>query len=470
MFFDLHSFAGHTALCTTEENWSYARLLQESEVIAGGVYGRCLVFLIARSTMAVVAGYVGFLNHGIVPVMVDEALAPDLCQRLMELYRPSYLWLPEEMAVFYPGTCQRLRRDGYVLLETGEPSPPPLHEDLALLMTTSGSTGSPKLVRQSYRNLRANTEAIIDYLHLTAADRAITNLPMHYVYGLSIINTHLAVGASVVLTEEGVTQRGFWDLFRTHHVTNLNGVPYTYTMLDRLRFARMTLPSLRLLTQAGGKLDPDLHRTFADYAASSGISFVVMYGAAEATARMGYLPAELATKKCGAMGRAIPSGRFELIDEAGLPIDEVGQVGELIYHGANVAMGYALSGADLIEGDAWHGRLATGDLARCDADGIYTVVGRKKRFLKLFGKRTNLQEAEQLLHHRFDGMEVACAGVDDLLHVFVVQEEHFDEIVPFLSRTLGVHPTAIRVVRVPEIPKNAAGKTLYRELERYYDL
>ena len=469
MLFDFDKFADHTALITHDTSYTYRELGSMAKTFADAVRPHRLLFLFCTNTVEAVVAYTACIHTRVVPVMVDDGIGDVLKERLLACYQPAYLWLPADKQMKYAEYHAVFTQGGYVLVER-EGQDVPLHEDLALLMTTSGSTGSPKLVRQSYRNLRANTEAIIDYLHLTAADRAITNLPMHYVYGLSIINTHLAVGASIVLTEEGVTQRGFWDLFRTHHVTNLNGVPYTYTMLDRLRFARMTLSSLRLLTQAGGKLDPDLHRTFADYAASSGISFVVMYGAAEATARMGYLPAELASKKCGAMGRAIPSGRFELIDEAGLPINEVGQVGELIYHGANVSMGYALSGADLIEGDAWHGRLATGDLAMCDADGIYTVVGRKKRFLKLFGKRTNLQEAEQLLHHRFDGMEVACAGVDDLLHVFVVQEEHFDEIVPFLSRTLGVHPTAIRVVRVPEIPKNAAGKTLYRELERYYDL
>ena len=470
MFFDLKSFGEMSALFMDNEVWDYSRLFDVSEKIAGTMPPRSLVFLLCRNTPASIAAYVGFINHGIVPVMIDAALDEDLLAALIAAYRPTYAWIPAERMASFQRGHEILRQEDYVLLDLEEKSPFPLHEDLALLMTTSGSTGSPKLVRQSYENLKANTESIVKYLDLHEDERAVTNLPLHYVYGLSILNTHLAVGASVVVTEKTLFDRSFWQLVQEKEVTNLSGVPYTYAMLKRLRFFRMDLPALRTLTQAGGKLDPELHSEFAAYADAHGKKFVVMYGAAEATARMGYLPPQDALEKVGAMGVAIPGGRFALVDEAGEEITAADTVGELVYYGANVTLGYAESGADLARGDERHGRYETGDLARRDADGYYTIVGRKRRFLKMFGKRTNLQEVEHILRQHFGEIEVACAGIDDNLYIFVTQEQFVPEIVPFLSAKLGLHHSAFTARCIAEIPKNTSGKTVYRELERYYDV
>ena len=470
MFFDLKSFAEMPALFMENEVWAYSKLFDTSEKIAGLIPTRSLVFLVCSNTPASIATYVGFINHGIVPVMVDKELDGELFQSLLEQYSPAYIFAEEAHFDFLDRYTQTLHIEGSVLYDTGEQQSYPLHEDLALLMTTSGSTGSPKLVRQSYENLHANTSSIAAYLHLDETERAVTNLPLHYVYGLSILNTHLAVGASVVVTEKTLFDRSFWQLMRDKEVTSFSGVPYTYAMLKRLRFFRMDLPALRTLTQAGGKLDPELHSEFAGYADAHGKKFVVMYGAAEATARMGYLPPQDALEKVGAMGIAIPGGRFALVDETGAEITAVDTVGELVYYGANVTLGYAESGADLARGDERHGRYETGDLARRDADGYYSIVGRKRRFLKMFGKRTNLQEVEHILRQHFGEIEVACAGIDDNLYIFVTQEELVPEIVPFLSAKLGLHHTALTVKYIAEIPKNASGKTVYRELERYYDV
>ena len=470
MFFDLKSFAEMPALFMENEVWAYNKLFDTSEKIAGMIPTRSLVFLVCSNTPASIAAYVGFIHHGIVPVMVDKELDEELFQSLLEKYSPTYIFAEEAHFDCLNRYTQILHIEGSVLYDTGEQQSYSLHEDLALLMTTSGSTGSPKFVRQSYDNLRANTQSIVQYLELHEAERAVTNLPLHYVYGLSVLNTHLVVGASVVVTDKTLFDRSFWQLVREREVTSFAGVPYTYAMLKRLRFFRMDLPALRTLTQAGGKLDPELHNEFAAYAQTHGKKFVVMYGAAEATARMGYLPPQYALEKVGAMGIAIPGGRFELVDETGRCITAADTVGELVYYGANVTLGYAESGADLVRGDERHGRYETDDLAQRDNDGFYTVVGRKRRFLKMFGKRTNLQEVEHILRQRFGEVEVACAGVDDHLHIFVTQEALAGDIVPFLSAKLGLHHSALTVRCLAEIPKNASGKTAYRALEQYYDV
>ena len=467
---DFSSSASRPALFSEQRTMTYQELGAEADRIASSVPSRSLVMLLARNSLAAIAGYVGFVKNRAVPIMIDAALDTELLTDLITRYHPCYAWVPAEWAAAFPLGRVILRCEEYVLLDLAEENPFPMHDDLALLMTTSGSTGSPKLVRQSYDNLKANTESIVKYLKLNEDERAVTNLPLHYVYGLSVLNTHLAVGASVVVTEKTLFDRSFWQLMRDKEVTSFSGVPYTYAMLKRLRFFRMALPALRTLTQAGGKLDPELHAEFAAYADAHGKKFVVMYGAAEATARMGYLPPQDTLEKVGAMGIAIPGGRFELADETGEEIRATDMVGELVYYGANVTLGYAESGADLARGDERHGRYETGDLARRDGEGYYTIVGRKRRFLKIFGKRTNLQEVEHILRQRFGEVEVACAGVDDHLHIFVTQEALAADIVPFLSAKLGLHHSALTVRCLAEIPKNASGKTVYRELEQYYDI
>ena len=282
-----------------------------------------------------------------------------------------------------------------------------MHDDLALLLTTSGSVGSPKFVRQSYKNIAANTASIVEYLHLDTAERAITSLPMNYTFGISVINSHLMVGATLVLSPYTIMQREFWTLMSEQKVTSLSGVPYTYEMLDKLRFMRRDLPDLHTLTQAGGKLSPELHQKFAEYAQAQGKSFVVMYGQTEATARMSYLPPELSLTKVGSMGIAVPGGKFSLIDADNQQIIEPGVVGELVYEGDNVTLGYAQSRGDLAKGDEFGGRLLTGDMARFDEDGFFYVVGRKKRFLKIFGNRVNLDETERLIKSHFCDLDCA---------------------------------------------------------------
>ena len=457
------------AFYTEEDSWSYGQLQESAEKIATSIGGRTLVFLLCTNIPESIAAYVGCLNHGIVPAMIDGEIDGELLAQLRESYHPSHILLQKERRGEFPGFEEICSLGGYVLLAAREHNAPALHPDLALLMTTSGSTGSPKFVRLSYENIRANTESIIEYLGIDEHERAITNLPMHYVYGLSIINTHLYAGASIVVTEKNLFQKEFWQLFKEKEVTGFGGVPYTFEMLERLRFFRMKLPSLRTITQAGGKLDPELHQKFAAYAEAQGKRFFVMYGASEATARMGYLPAEDSLRKCGSMGIAIPGGSFELRDEEGKLVEETGKMGELVYHGKNIMLGYAVQGADLVKGDEMQGTLATGDLAKRDEEGFYTIVGRKKRFLKMFGKRTNMEEVEHLLRQHFDIANVACGGVDDHLYVFLVDGNQEKEIVPYLSAKLGLHASGFKVKVIEEIPKNASGKTLYRELGKYYD-
>ena len=463
--FDLQRYASNDALVEGERCVSYAELSDLSRSIAAQCEPRSIAFVFCTNSIGSVAGYVGLVNHGVVPLLLESGIDAELLASLLEAYQPRYVWAPAKDAVRVGEGKGLLGTDGYTLIERTDGKMVPLDNELGLLMSTSGSTGSPKLVRQSYANLAANTSSIVEYLGITQDERAITSLPMNDVYGLSGINSHLWAGSTIILTGLACYSKGFWKLFREQGATSFAGVPFMYEMLEKLRFTtKMELPSLRTMTQAGGKLAPDLQDRFAHYAADHDINFVVMYGASEATARMGYLPAVHALDKRGSMGIPIPGGRFEIVDVDGNVIDEPNVAGELVYYGPNVTLGYALSADDLAKGDERKGRLATGDVAERDEDGFYYIVGRLKRFVKIVGRRTNLDEMERLLVRRFGTLDIACAGHDDLLAVFLVDESIAHDVVEYVYEATEINRRMIVVRVVDEIPKNASGKTLYGKL------
>ena len=466
---NLQQHKGNTALIDDFGNqMTYDVLNSESYILYEKVGHRCLVFILCRNEIGSVLGYTAFINNGIVPIMVNSHLEDVLLENLLKTYQPEYLWMPKDQVDQFPNMIIKYEAYEYALLKTDYEKRYPLFDELGLLITTSGSTGSPKLVRQSYMNVLDNATSIAEYLKLDDTERPITTLPMNYVYGLSIINSHFLVGATLLLTDKGLMQKEFWSFFKEHEATSFGGVPYTYEMLDKLRFYRMKLPSLHTMTQAGGKITPELHEKFAAYAAENGKNFVVMYGASEATSRMGYLPPEKALEKKGSMGIAIPGGKFTLIDSEGKEIKDPLTTGELVYEGKNVTLGYAEKGEDLCLGDERHGRLETGDMAQFDADGFYYIVGRKKRFLKIYGNRVNLDEIDRLIKGEFE-IEVASAGVDDHMYIFITDEKMADPVRDFVIEKTKLNPVAFKSIVIDEIPKNDSGKTLYKELTKYYE-
>ena len=464
-FDELKKYKDKMALISEEGiNLTYEELSCEVEEIASLLQPRSLMFSFCTNTVGSICGYLGALNRKTVPYLLDAHTNEVLVDSLIQVYQPAWLYLPQEMKAQYPRYEVVWEKFGYTLLRTGFAQSYPLYDELALLLGTSGSTGSPKLVRQSYRNIQSNAEAIAQYLELDDTERPVTTLPMNYTYGLSIINSHLLVGATILLTMKPIVGKEFWDFMKTNKATSFGGVPYTYEMLKRVRFFRMDLPDLRTMTQAGGKLAPELHREFAQYAQEKGKHFIVMYGQTEATARMSWLPYDKSLEKYGSMGIAIPGGKFSLIDVDGKEIQEPEVTGELVYEGPNVTLGYAQCGEDLAKGDERHGRLETGDMAKRDADGFYYVVGRKKRFLKLFGNRINLDEIDRMIKAQFDYLDCATTGTDECMQVYITDAACKDAVKDFLIDRTHINASAINVNVIKAIPKNEAGKTLYIEL------
>ena len=459
----LATFSENVAVVSIDgKQHKYNELLEHTQELAKKLVPRSLVFCLAQNSVGSLLGYLSFITNNVVPLMLDSSLDQELLDNLIITYKPEYIWMPEKNTNTIKGGELVINILGYSLVKLSCSNGYLLHSDLALLLTTSGSTGSPKLVKLTYENIYSNAESISEYLSIDEKERPITSLPMHYSFGLSIINSHLIKGATILLTNNSLMEKEFWSFLKTYKATSLSGIPYSFEILKKLRFFNMDLTHLKTITQAGGKLNDDLNREFSEFSKKSGKRFFVMYGQTEATARMSYLPHEQSITKLGSMGIAIPGGEFSLIDENGNIIGEPDREGELVYKGKNVSMGYAECGEDLARGDDNNGVLVTGDMAKRDRDGYYYIVGRKKRFLKLFGNRVNLDETERLLKNIIP--EVACTGIDDKMYIFITDKNRTKEVRNYISSKTGINPRGFDIKIINKIPKNSSGKTIYSKL------
>jgi acyl-CoA synthetase (AMP-forming)/AMP-acid ligase II len=414
---------------------------------------KSLGLLVARNRYECLAVYLAALNAGAALILLDVSLNTGLLSDFVAVYRPDWVYANPADRDFAVGGYRSIASGEPGLFEKEVPEDIVIHPDLALLLNTSGSTGSPKLVRLTLSNLGANADSIAKYLQLTPDERPITSLPMPYSYGLSVINSHLHAGAAIVFNEHSVLRREFWDAVDRHACTSFAGVPYTYQLLLQAGLLSKRGSSLRTLTQAGGKLDDRYVLQMHNLAMTRGWRFFVMYGQTEATARISYVPFERLGSKIGSVGIAVPGGSLSL-DEA---------TGELIYSGSNVMMGYAECREDLARGDELTGLLRTGDLARQDSEGYFYITGRLKRFLKLFGKRFNLDEVETVLSRRFN-TPVACFGRDDLLMAAVEGCSDPAADGEVVCEVFDLPRTAVKVVTVPQLPRTANDKIDYSRL------
>lgn len=404
---------------------------------------RSFGFLLCANRVDDVALLLACLRQGHVPLLLAADMPADQLEALATHYAPDWIAGRGEAPA-----------DGPAPLALRTNTPADLHPSLGLLLSTSGSTGSPRLVRLSREALQANAASIAQYLSLSSEERAITSLPMNYSYGLSVINSHLLAGGSLVLNNDSVLSRDFLQRLQEQRVTSLAGVPYVYQMLARTGFFKQPHPALRTLTQAGGKLDDRMIRLVAEAAEAAGRRFFVMYGQTEASARISYVPHERLRDKIGSIGVPIPGGTLSVADND-----------ELIYEGPNVMLGYAEQRADLARGDELGGRLATGDLGRVDEDGFFYITGRLKRFIKVSGNRIGLDEVEQALQARLQ-VPVSVGGKDDALVVWIEAQDPtlVDAAREFVRDQYLIHHTMARLKLVDHLPLLPTGKKDYSPL------
>lgn len=412
-----------------------------------------LVFIYNDNGIGSIEVLLNFLNSRFTVVLLSAQLHPSFKQNLEAVYTPYYIYDPGRVAVFgysaitASATIQLLKRKMPVEYE--------IHPNIKMLLSTSGSTGSPKFVKLSNNNLVQNAFSILDYMPIKSTDVVPLNVPIVFVYGLSIFTTNCLAAGTILCTGKDILQPGFWTDFTQYHCSTIGGVPYVYEMLQRIGFFKKAHPSLRYMTQTGGILNQALRQEIVRYVSTHNKQFIAQYGQTEAAGRMAWLPQEQLLTKAASIGRPIKNGRFE-IDAA---------TSELIYYGPNVFGGYANSAADLCN---WNetDKLYTGDVARQDEDGYYYITGRLKRIIKLFGSRLNLDEVELILKNALGGQTLVCTGINDkyLLVSHVNEQLEAETIKQVLKEKLHIHPTAVRVTWLPAMPLTPNGKIDYPSL------
>lgn len=415
---------------------------------------RSLAFLYLDNTIRSVEVLLNFLRSDHVIVLLSPVIAEYLKVQLENTYSPGYIYdmSRKDMSGYKTLKC----RENIILHLRIEPASYEIHHNLKYLLSTSGSTGSPKFVKLSEKNLLSNALSIVDYLPILEDDVVPLNLPLFYSYGLSVFTSNSIAGGCILCIEKDILQKDFWYDFDYYSCTSLAGVPFNYEILNRIGFCSRNYPSLRYLTQAGGKLSDGLIRNFGQYAEQFGVKFYIMYGQTEASARIAYLHPDDILRKVGSIGNSIKGGSLSLDPDTN----------ELLYEGPNVFGGYTTCPDDLKTFDT-NSLLRTGDIGRCDEDGYFYITGRLKRFIKLSGHRINLDEIEGFLKRELGNISVACHGVGDKFLYVVHSESQVSEecIIQLLSHRLHLHPRIIRVSYVNSIPLTANGKNDYRAIE-----
>ena len=439
---------------------TYGRIIDLSHEIEHLVRPRSLFFILTRNNVGGIAWVISTILSGNVPLILSANTEKRLLDNLISVYEPAYICVPED---WHKEDKEVIGSTlGYNLTATGN-SPAKLYNELSHLLPTSGSTGSPKLVRHKYENIEAAGLNISSFFELKSTDRPLMVLPLHYTMGLSMVFSHLKVGATILITDKSMTDPLFWKFIKEEEATSFTGVPFSYEILDKMRFTRMKLPHLTLLTQGGGKMPLNLNLKFAEYCRDTGKRWIATYGQSEGTARMAWLPPEYAISKIGSIGIAVPNGRLSLRDTEGKFITTAEGTGEMCYTGRNVTMGYATCREELALGDERNGFLPTGDIAYRDSDGFYYIKGRLGRFLKIFGLRIGLDECEQIVKSHID-CECACTGNDSLLIVYLTSGSDAEKIRTILADSTHLPANVIDIRIINSMPKNEAGKILYSQL------
>lgn len=449
------------AIDSNGDKLTYADITLLSQQISTNIQERALCFLLVENNVGGIAWTMSMLeSQQLVPLILNVKTEDSLYKQLVDTYQPTYICAPSYVTLQGEVIDSQF---GYQLCKISN-NHCLLYPELSHLLPTSGSTGSPKLVRHKYENIEAAGLNISTFFELKETDRPLMVLPLYYTMGLSMVFSHLRVGATILITGLSMTDINFWKFLKEQKATSFTGVPYSFQILNLMRFFRMDLPHLELLTQGGGKMPTDLNIKFAEYCRDKGKRWIATYGQSECTARMAYLPAKWALDKVGSIGIAIPNGELSLIDTEGHLITIPHTEGEMCYRGKNVTMGYAREQADLALGDERNGYIRTGDLAYFDEDGCYYIVGRMGRFLKLFGMRVGLDECEQIVQTEC-GIECACVGTDEKMIVYITNADKQDNVKDVLVQKTHIVATSFEIRSIPEIPKNEAGKKLYSKLD-----
>ena len=458
LFDNLEEFKSKIALVDTNgKEFSYKEILAKINYINSKIQQKSLILIIVSNSSESIIGYISFIRSNHISILLDKSFKLEYVKKIIKKYRPNYIFSPKKYLGEYDKNHKIISLENYNLIKTNYKKYKNINKKNLLLLSTSGTTQSPKLVRLSSLNLQNNTNNIIKYLKINSGHITITTMPMAYSYGLSIINTHIQSGSKIIVNDKSIFDKSFWDKLYKYKVTSLGGVPQFYEQLIKLKFEDMQLPYLKYLTQAGGELDKNSLKYFDKVCKNKKIKFIVMYGQTEAAPRMSYLQWNKFSVKLGSIGKALEGSKFKIVDENGRYIKKSNITGELVFFGKNVSLGYASNLRDLSKGDINKGKLFTGDLAYKDHDNYVYIVGRKNRISKIFGLRINLDDIEKYL--KKNDYKVKCISDNKYLKLAILNNYDTENIKKIIHNFYGINKNFIIISKV----KKFSNTNLFKE-------
>lgn len=384
------------------EKKTYQQILKTEKKINSKIgSSKSIILMISNNSIQSVTGYISFVRNNHILIILDNNFSNFYIKKIINKYKPNYIFAPQ---IFFKKNQHKkiLNLDGFYILKTEFKKDKKINFLNKILLTTSGTTQNPKMVRLSHNNLYTNTKCIIDYLKIRSNHSTITTMPMAYSYGLSIINSHIQAGARIVLSEKTLFDKIFWKSLKKFKITSFGGVPSFYEILKKLKVEKMKLNSLKYVTQAGGKLNTDTIKHLSNIFKSKKIKFFIMYGQTEASPRMSYLDYKAIDRFPDSIGKPLKNTYFEIIDNDEKKINETFKEGEIVFYGDNVCLGYADNIKDLYKGDQNKKKLFTGDIGMYNEHGLYFITGRKNKFIKISGFRINIEDIEKFLKLKKD--------------------------------------------------------------------
>ena len=459
-FIELKKFKKKTALILdNDEEVSYLNLNNKVEKLRKNIKKNSLIFILCNNDLETIAMYLACLRNKTICLLIEENLNLEYLKKLIKIYKPEYIFSDYKKKINNFKIIFKYRNK--TLFKNKEIKKKEYNSKLSVLLTTSGSTGTPKLAKLSYDNLNFNAISISKYSNISSKDVMVTTLNPAYSFGLSMINSHLLKGAKIILNKYSIISKNFFEKLSEFKVSTVGGVPFMYEIFDRLKiFEKKNF--INKLLQAGGSLNIDLQKKFANICNKKKIRFFIMYGQTEASPRISYLPPEKFSKKIGSIGIPIPQGKIEIVDENGDLLTKPYKVGEMVYYGKNVFLGYAQNIKDLKKKDNNFGKLNTGDFAYRDQESFFYIVGRKKRIVKLFGKRINLDEIEKIINK--SNIINACISRKEKLIVFICNKKISSVVTKILNKNLNLNKIAFEIKHISKLPKLNNGKINYMRL------
>ncbi len=457
-----------------EESVTYSDALNYTSRVKDVIPNRCFVFIFTDNTIGGVLNYVACIKNKIVPFLLDFNTNSTLAEKLLEQYKPRYVFVPSKIKDNYKDFTEVYEAYDYTILRTNYDENEDLYDDLCMCISTSGSTGDQKLVRLSYKNIIENTLQGWDFFEENLKNqgipienndfRSLVALPMCYSFILLVINITILGGGIVLITERNFFEKEFWEFFIKERSTTLYGIPYHLEVLDKINFFQAKYPFFKQMVIAGGNLSEELYDKCVSFAEKNNSVFGIGYGQTEATAVISELEADKVKTKKGSIGKGL--AKIELfLEDDGRIINEPNKEGELVCKGPNIALGYAKDRNDLSKPDEFNGVLYTGDLAYFDEDGYFYIKGRKSRFVKVYGNRVSLDNIEFIIKEKYKEVDVACTGKDDSINIFINNKSYVQDIESYILDMFNFNKKAISVKHIENIPRNEAGKVLYKLIE-----